>query len=32
MPSAVARIAAEQEETKLFLNQLQAKGLAEPQG
>lgn len=30
MPSAVARIAAEQEETKLFLSQLQEKNLAEP--
>lgn len=31
MPSALARIAAEQQETKLFLTQLQEKGLAEPQ-
>jgi cytidine deaminase len=30
MPSAVARIAAEQEEIKLFLSQLREKNLAEP--
>jgi cytidine deaminase len=30
LPSAVARMAAEQDEIKLFLNQLRSKGLAEP--
>ena len=30
MPSAVARLAAEQEEIKVFLSQLKEHGLAEP--
>lgn len=31
MPSSLARLAAEQDEIRLFLSQLQSKGLAEPQ-
>jgi deoxycytidylate deaminase len=32
MPSAMARIASEQEEVEVFLRELQKKGLAEPKG
>ena len=32
MPTAVARLAAEQEEISLFLSQLREKGLAQPEG